>query len=155
MDIGHREVGAKRPLNGVRNTDNYFFLRGDFPPFISKSFQIWDHFFTFFENPAHGRHWISWPIWIVGPIQLCRGCMIFLQKIYIYKYIFFWGEVAWFFFVNWLGDFFNNKKKIFFNYYFFLEIAQYFVWKGCVIVFKTIYIYFLLFFFKFFWGEMA
>ena len=50
LDIGLREVGAKRPLNGVRNTDTKKillskakfaqkqFLRSDFSPFISKSF---------------------------------------------------------------------------------------------------------------------
>ena len=59
LDIGLREVGEKRPLNGVRNTDTKkfllskakftqkqtFFLRSDFTPYISKGFQIWDHFF--------------------------------------------------------------------------------------------------------------
>ena len=58
LDICLREVGAKRPVNGVRNIDTkiscsvrqnlpkkQFFLRGNFKPFISKKFQIWHHFF--------------------------------------------------------------------------------------------------------------
>ena len=59
LDIGLREVGAKRPLNGGRNTNTkknpaqwgkicsktIKFLRCDFTPFIIKSFKIWDHFF--------------------------------------------------------------------------------------------------------------
>ena len=58
MDIGLWEVGAKRQLNRVRNTDtkkscsvrrnspqNNLVLRGDFTPVIS--FPIWDHFFPF------------------------------------------------------------------------------------------------------------
>ena len=58
LDIGLWEVGAKRPLNGVRNTDTkknliskakfaqkqIFLLRGNFTPYIG-SFPIWDHFF--------------------------------------------------------------------------------------------------------------
>ena len=58
MDIGLQAMGSKRPLKGVRNTNTKkvllsrakfaqkpFFLRGDFSPFFSESFQIWDHFF--------------------------------------------------------------------------------------------------------------
>ena len=38
------------------------------------------------KNPAYGRHQLSWPMRIVGPIQIWRGCVI-----YIYIYIlFFW-----------------------------------------------------------------
>ena len=53
-----KEVGAKRPLNGIWNTNtkkillskakfskNLLFLCSEFTPFISKSFQIWDNFF--------------------------------------------------------------------------------------------------------------
>ena len=53
-------MGAKRPASGLRNTDTkkillskakfaqkqYFFGAAIFTPFISKSFQIWDHFFS-------------------------------------------------------------------------------------------------------------
>ena len=59
LDIRLWEVGAKRPLNGVRNNDtkkscsvrqnlpkNKLFLRVDFAPLISKSFKIWDHFLS-------------------------------------------------------------------------------------------------------------
>ena len=58
LHIGLLEVGEKGPLNRVRNTDSkkmllskakfgwkLFFFAGQFTPFISKSFQIWDHFF--------------------------------------------------------------------------------------------------------------
>ena len=51
--IGPREMGAKRPLKGVRNpnsktillskakfTQKHFFLRGDFASFINKTFPI-------------------------------------------------------------------------------------------------------------------
>ena len=30
------------------------------------------------KNPAYGRHGISRPMWIVGPIQFWRGCVIYL-----------------------------------------------------------------------------
>ena len=30
------------------------------------------------KNPAYGRHQLSWPMRIVGPIQIWRGCVIFL-----------------------------------------------------------------------------
>ena len=53
LDFRLLEMGAKRPLNRVRNillsmpkfAPKLPFLRGDFTPCINKSFQIWDHFF--------------------------------------------------------------------------------------------------------------
>ena len=39
----------------------------DFNPFKCKA-----------KNPAYGRHRISWPMRIVGPIQFWRGCVIYL-----------------------------------------------------------------------------
>ena len=63
LDIGFWEVGEKRLLNWVRNTntkkillskaklaEKLFFLRGNFTPFNSKIFQIWDHFFITFHQ---------------------------------------------------------------------------------------------------------
>ena len=57
LNIWLWEIGAKVPLNRVRNTDtkkscsvrqnspkNKLYLCGDFTPFISKSFQMWDDF---------------------------------------------------------------------------------------------------------------
>ena len=32
------------------------------------------------KNLAYGRQRISWPMWIVGPIQFLIGCMIYLKK---------------------------------------------------------------------------
>ena len=32
------------------------------------------------KNPAYGRHRISRPMWIVGPIQFWRVCVIYLEK---------------------------------------------------------------------------
>ena len=66
LHIGLWEVGEKRPLNRVRNTilkksclvrqnlpKNNLSLCDNFTPFISKSFQIWDHFFAlFFPNDS-------------------------------------------------------------------------------------------------------
>ena len=50
LDIGLREVGVKRRLNGVnkwrrKKYVNKLFCRCDFTPFMNRSFQIWDHFF--------------------------------------------------------------------------------------------------------------
>ena len=48
--IGVREVGAKKHLNKVNKwknqKKNLFFCRGNFTPFMSKSFQLWDHLFS-------------------------------------------------------------------------------------------------------------
>ena len=50
LDIGLREVRAKRRLNKVNKWKNpkkkLFFCRGDFTPLMSKCFHIWDHFFA-------------------------------------------------------------------------------------------------------------
>ena len=40
--------------------------------------------FTHKKNSAYGRHRISRPMRIVGPIQFWRGCVIYLTKKYIY-----------------------------------------------------------------------
>ena len=32
------------------------------------------------KNPIYGRHQLSWPMRIVGPIQFWRGCVIYLYK---------------------------------------------------------------------------
>ena len=49
LDIGLREVGAKRRLNGVNKGKKIrkknFFCCGNFRPFLSKNVQIWDQFF--------------------------------------------------------------------------------------------------------------
>ena len=31
------------------------------------------------KNPEYGRHHLTWPMRIVGPIQFCRGCVIYLN----------------------------------------------------------------------------
>ena len=36
--------------------------------------------YTFKKNPAYGRHQLSRPMRIVGPIQIWRGCVIYLTK---------------------------------------------------------------------------
>ena len=49
LDIGLREVWAKRRLNGVNKEEEkickIFFCCGSFWPFLSKNVHIWDHFF--------------------------------------------------------------------------------------------------------------
>ena len=37
----------------------------------------------FSKKFAYGRQRISRPIWIVGPIQFLRGCMIYLKKFFL------------------------------------------------------------------------
>ena len=52
------------------------------------------------KNPAYGKHQLSRPMRIVGPIQIYRGCVIYLRKKKEKKekrkkigrcVIFFWG----------------------------------------------------------------
>ena len=38
------------------------------------------------KNPAYGRHQFSWPLRIVGPIQIWRGCVIHFN-IYIFFFL--------------------------------------------------------------------
>ena len=50
FDIELWEVGAKRRLNRINKWEGKksfksFFWRGDFTPFMSKSFQLWDRLF--------------------------------------------------------------------------------------------------------------
>ena len=52
LDIGHQEVWAKGPLNGVNKWEEKksvknLFCRSSFTPFLSKKVQIWQHFFPF------------------------------------------------------------------------------------------------------------
>ena len=44
---------------------------------------IWEHhakIHSLKKNPAYGRHQLSRPMRIVGPIQIWRGCVIYLRK---------------------------------------------------------------------------
>ena len=43
------------------------------------------------KNPAYGRHQLSWPMQIVGPIQIWRGCVIYLIII-IFKASALWAD---------------------------------------------------------------
>ena len=40
-----QSVSKHQQISSTPVTKVFFFLRGDFTPFMSKSFQIWDHFF--------------------------------------------------------------------------------------------------------------
>ena len=46
-----------------------------------KSQEYLDKIYVWFKNPAYGRHQLSRLMWIVGPIQIWRGSVIYLKKI--------------------------------------------------------------------------
>ena len=77
LDIGLREVGAKRRLNGVnkwKKSVKNFFRRGDFTPFMSKSFQIWDHFFPLlFPKDSENLKSLDIGLWEVGAKRRLNG----------------------------------------------------------------------------------
>ena len=43
-------------------------------------FLLFNDWLQFFFNSAFLRHWISWPMQIVGPIQFWRSCQIFFAE---------------------------------------------------------------------------
>ena len=42
------------------------------------------------KNPAYGRHQLFWPMRIVGPIQIWRGCVIYLNIICLFFFERLW-----------------------------------------------------------------
>ena len=86
------------------------------------------------KNPAYGRHWISWPMRIVRPIQFWinfkfffwRGCQIWLYKKNKYKNWFFLAsrfclktEVGWFF-----SFFFSSLKDCVIFLFFSIDLEK-------------------------------
>ena len=81
LDIGLREVGAKRPLNGVRKTDTkkillskakltqkqFLFFAAILHPLLVKVSQIWDHFFPLlFLKDSEYLESLDIELWKVG-----------------------------------------------------------------------------------------
>ena len=76
LDIGLQEVGGKKRLNRVKKLKKSvknFFGRGNFTPFLRKSFQIWDLFFPLlFPKDSESLKMLDIRLWEVGGKKIVK-----------------------------------------------------------------------------------